>query len=116
MSLHVPSTPDTRHLMSAARLASMKPGAWLVNTARGNVVDEDALAVALRDGRLAGAGLDVHEHEPRVHPVLAAMENVVLLPHLGSATLETRTAMGMRALENLTAFFEGRTVRDRVGG
>jgi len=86
----------------------------LVNTARGPVVDEAALAAALKQGRIAAAGLDVYEEEPRVHPELLALENAVLLPHLGSATRETRTAMGMRVAENLEAFFAGRPLRDPV--
>ncbi len=114
VSLHCPATPATRHLIDAAALARMKPGAILVNTARGDVVDEAALASALADGTLAAAGLDVYEQEPRVHPALLALENVVLLPHLGSATTETRRAMGERALANLAAFFDGREPPDRV--
>ncbi|MGZ8493590.1 MAG: 2-hydroxyacid dehydrogenase [Gemmatirosa sp.] len=114
VSLHCPATPATRHLIDAAALAHVRPGAILVNTARGDVVDEAALADALRDGRLAAAGLDVHEHEPRVAPALLALENVVLLPHLGSATSETRRAMGDRALDNLEAFLDGREPPDRV--
>jgi lactate dehydrogenase-like 2-hydroxyacid dehydrogenase len=114
VSLHCPATPETRHLMNAERLALLKPGAYLINTARGDVVDEAALVAALRSGRLAGAGLDVYEREPQVSPELLAMENVVLLPHLGSATRETRIAMGMRALENLRLFFQGRPLRDKV--
>jgi lactate dehydrogenase-like 2-hydroxyacid dehydrogenase len=114
VSLHCPATPETRHLMNAERLARLKPGAFLINTARGDVVDEAALVTALRSGRLAGAGLDVFEREPRVSPELLAMENVVLLPHLGSATRETRVAMGMRALENLRLFFRGAPLRDKV--
>jgi lactate dehydrogenase-like 2-hydroxyacid dehydrogenase len=114
VSLHCPATPETRHLMNAERLARLKPGAYLVNTARGDVVDEAALVAALRSGRLAGAGLDVYEREPQVSPELLAMENVVLLPHLGSATQETRIAMGMRALENLRLFFQGKPLRDKV--
>ncbi len=114
VSLHCPATPETRHLMNAERLARLKPGAYLINTARGDVVDEAALVAALRSGRLAGAGLDVFEREPQVSPELLAMENVVLLPHLGSATRETRIAMGMRALENLRLFFQGRPLRDQV--
>ncbi|MFZ9899802.1 MAG: NAD(P)-dependent oxidoreductase, partial [Gemmatimonadaceae bacterium] len=88
--------------------------AVLVNTARGDVVDEAALVDALAGGRLAGAGLDVYEREPVVHPGLLGREDVVLLPHLGSATVESRVAMGMRALDNLVAVFEGRAPRDRV--
>jgi lactate dehydrogenase-like 2-hydroxyacid dehydrogenase len=114
VSLHCPATPETRHLMNADRLARLKPGAYLINTARGDVVDEAALVAALRAGRLAGAGLDVYEREPQVSPELLAMENVVLLPHLGSATQETRIAMGMRALENLRLFFKGAPLRDKV--
>ena len=114
VSLHCPATPETRHLIDARRLALMKPSAFLINTARGDVVDEAALVAALRAGTIAGAGLDVYEREPTVTPALLAMENVVLLPHLGSATQETRVAMGMRAIENLTAFFAGTPPRDRV--
>jgi lactate dehydrogenase-like 2-hydroxyacid dehydrogenase len=114
VSLHSPATPETHHLIDAARLALMQPSAFLINTARGDIVDEAALVAALKAGRIAGAGLDVFEHEPRVSPELLTMENVVLLPHLGSATHETRVAMGMRALENLEAFFAGRPPRDRV--
>jgi len=114
VSLHCPATPETRHLMNAERLARLKPGGFLINTARGDVVDEAALVAALRSGRLAGAGLDVFEREPQVSPELLAMENVVLLPHLGSATQETRVAMGMRALENLRLFFRGSPLRDKV--
>jgi lactate dehydrogenase-like 2-hydroxyacid dehydrogenase len=114
VSLHCPATPETRHLIDAAALARMRPTAVLVNTARGDVVDEAALAEALRGGRLAAAGLDVYEAEPRVHPALLPLENVVLLPHLGSATVETRRAMGERALANLVAFFDGGELPDRV--
>jgi lactate dehydrogenase-like 2-hydroxyacid dehydrogenase len=114
VSLHCPATPETRHLMNPDRLARLKPGAYLINTARGDVVDEAALVAALRAGRLAGAGLDVYEREPQVSSELLAMENVVLLPHLGSATQETRVAMGMRALENLRLFFKGAPLRDKV--
>ena len=114
VSLHCPATPETRHLVGARELARMKRSAILVNTARGDVVDEAALAAALRDGTITAAGLDVFEAEPRVHPALLTLENVVLLPHLGSATVETRTAMGMRALANLEAFFAGEEPPDRV--
>jgi lactate dehydrogenase-like 2-hydroxyacid dehydrogenase len=114
VSLHCPATPETRHLMNADRLRRMKPGAYLINSARGDVVDEAALVEALRAGHLAGAGLDVFEREPQVTAGLLAMENVVLLPHLGSATEETRVAMGLRALENLRLFFSGAPLRDRV--
>ncbi len=114
VSLHCPATPETRHLINAQRLALMKPTAFLINTARGDVVDEAALVAALKQGRIAGAALDVYEREPQVTPDLLAMENVVLLPHLGSATQETRVAMGLRAFENLKAFFAGAAPRDRV--
>jgi len=114
ISLHCPSTPATRHLMNAERFALMKPSAFLVNTARGDVVDEAALVAALESGTIAGAGLDVFEREPVVHPGLLASERCVLLPHLGSATLETRVAMGERAIANLDAFFRGDAPGDRV--
>jgi len=114
VSLHCPGGAETFHLIDAARLARMKPTAVLINTARGPVVDEAALAAALAAGRIAAAGLDVYEQEPRVHPDLLALENVVLLPHLGSATVETRTAMGMRVAANLDAFFAGQPLRDPV--
>jgi len=113
VSLHCPAMPETRHLMNRERLALMRPEALLINTARGDVVDEAALVEALANGTIAGAGLDVFENEPQVSPALLAMENVVLLPHLGSATRETRVAMGMRALENLRLFFSGAPLRDR---
>ena len=114
VSLHCPSTPATRGLLNAQRLARMKPGAFLINTARGDIVDDGALIDALRSGHLAGAGLDVYRGEPNIDPRYRALENVVLLPHLGSATRETRDAMGFRALDNLRAFFDGRPVPDRV--
>src|SRR6184192_1353266 len=114
VSLHSPATPETRHLIDARRLALMKRGAFLINNARGDIVDELALVAALKQGTIAGAGLDVFEREPAVTPDLLTMENVVLLPHLGSATHETRIAMGLRALENLKAFFAGAPPRDRV--
>ena len=114
VSLHSPATPETRHLIDARRLALMKRGAFLINTARGDIVDEAALVEALKRGTIAGAALDVFEREPLVPAELRTLENVVLLPHLGSATAETRAAMGLRALENLTAFFAGAPPRDRV--
>jgi lactate dehydrogenase-like 2-hydroxyacid dehydrogenase len=114
VSMHCPGGAENRHLIDAAALGRMKPGAILVNTARGEVVDEAALVAALRAGRIAGAGLDVYEAEPLLHPGLAALPNVTLLPHLGSATLETREAMGMKVAENLAAFFEGSEPPDRV--
>jgi lactate dehydrogenase-like 2-hydroxyacid dehydrogenase len=114
VSLHCPAMPETRHLMNRDRFAQMRPEAYLVNTARGDVVDESALVEALQAKRIAGAALDVFEREPQVTPALVGMENVVLLPHLGSATQETRVAMGMRAFENLQRFFAGQPLRDRV--
>jgi lactate dehydrogenase-like 2-hydroxyacid dehydrogenase len=114
VSLHMPGGSETRHLIDARRLGLMKPSAILVNTARGPVVDEAALTEALAGRRIAGAGLDVYEREPEVTPGLMGLENVVLLPHLGSATVETRTAMGMRVARNLDAFFDGREPPDRL--
>ncbi len=114
VSLHCPATPATRHLMGAAELARMPSHAVLINTARGDVVDEAALVAALEAGTIAGAGLDVFEAEPRVHPGLLGREDVVLLPHLGSATFETREAMGMRAVANLDAFFAAAPLPDAV--
>jgi lactate dehydrogenase-like 2-hydroxyacid dehydrogenase len=114
VSLHCPATPETRHLMNRERLARMRRSSYLINTARGDVVDEAALAEALSDGTIAGAGLDVYEREPQVTPALLTMENVVLLPHLGSATTETRVAMGRRAVENVRLFFSGAPLRDKV--
>lgn len=114
VSLHMPGGAANTHLIDAARLALMKPTAFLINTARGEVVDEAALADALAAGRLAGAGLDVFEREPAVNPALMGLENVVLAPHLGSATAGTRVGMGLRALENLRAAFAGREPPDRV--
>ncbi|MFO0229232.1 2-hydroxyacid dehydrogenase [Gemmatimonas sp.] len=115
VSLHCPATPETRHLINAATLAHMPEHAYLVNTARGDVVDEAALAFVLKERRIAGAGLDVYEFEPSVTAELRDLENVVLLPHLGSATIETRTNMGMRALRNVDAFVAGAGLPDRVG-
>ncbi|MCZ3378056.1 2-hydroxyacid dehydrogenase [Rhizobium sp. AG207R] len=114
VSLHCPGGAENRHLMNAARLAAMKPGSFLINTARGDVVDEAALISALEQGTIRGAGLDVYEAEPHVPERLRELENVVLLPHLGSATEETRTAMGMKVVDNITAFFAGREPPDRV--
>ena len=107
VSLHCPYTPETRHLVSAARLRTMKQTAYLVNTSRGPVVDEEALVDALASGVISGAGLDVFEHEPEVHPGLLERDDVVLLPHLGSATVETRTGMAVLAARNTVAVLAG---------
>jgi glyoxylate reductase len=107
VSLHVAYTPETHHLINAAALARMKPTAVLVNTARGAVIDEKALVAALRNGTIAAAGLDVFEREPQLDPELYDLPNCVLLPHLGSATIGTRTKMGMIAIDNLLAVFRG---------
>ena len=114
VSLHVPLTDETRHLIGQEQLALMKPTAFLINTARGPVVDEAALVTALEQQRLAGAGLDVFEEEPAVHFGLRVLRQVVLLPHLGSATLATRVRMGMICLENIGALFEGLSLPNQV--
>ena len=114
VSLHCPGGKETYHLINSERLALMKPAAFLINSARGDVIDLSALIKALNGGTIAGAGLDVFEGEPAVPDALLAMENVVLFPHLGSATIETRVEMGMRVIENIKAFFDGDEPRDRV--
>lgn len=114
VSLHCPGGAATKHLINAQSLACMKPTAILINTARGSVVDEEALARALAQRQIAAAGLDVYEHEPVVPASLQELENVVLLPHLGSATLEARTAMGMQMADNLDGFFAGKVPPNRV--
>jgi lactate dehydrogenase-like 2-hydroxyacid dehydrogenase len=114
VSLHCPGGAATRHLINSKTLSRMKSTAILINTARGSVVDEEALATALAQRQIAAAGLDVYEREPAVSPALQELENVVLLPHLGSATLEARTAMGMQMADNLDSFFAGRTPPNRV--
>jgi lactate dehydrogenase-like 2-hydroxyacid dehydrogenase len=114
VSLHCPGGEANRYLINADRLALMRQGAFLINTARGEVVDGMALSAALESGHLGGAGLDVFEGEPGIAPNLMASPNLVLLPHLGSATRETREAMGFRVVENLIAFFAGQDPRDRV--
>jgi glyoxylate reductase len=108
ISIHVALTQETRHMLGAEQFRKMKPTAVLVNTSRGPVIDEGALVEALRSGELFAAGLDVFEKEPEVHPGLLDLDNAVIIPHLGSATVETRDAMGMLAVENLTAALEGR--------
>jgi lactate dehydrogenase-like 2-hydroxyacid dehydrogenase len=114
VSLHMPGGGGNQHVIGADRLARMKPTAFLVNSARGDIVDQRALVAALRDGTIAGAGLDVYENEPEVPQDLCELENVVLLPHLGSATREARTAMGMMVLDNLEAFLADREPPCRV--
>ena len=107
VSVHCPLTPETRHLIDAGALRRMREDAYLVNSARGPIVDEAALAAALRDGVIAGAALDVFENEPEVHPDLVGLDNAVLVPHLGSATIETRTAMAELAAANVIAVLAG---------
>jgi len=114
ISIHCPHTPATFHLLSERRLKLMKPSAYLINTARGEIVDEEALIRMLAAGDLAGAGLDVFEHEPAVNQKLLAMNNVTLLPHMGSATIEGRINMGEKVLINIRAFSDGHTPPDRV--
>jgi len=114
VSLHCPLTPETRHFIDTRRIGMMKQGTILVNTARGGVVKDDDLIAALKSGRLGSAGLDVFEGEPNLHKGYAELENTFLLPHLGSATLETREAMGFKALDNLDAFFAGKAPPDRI--
>lgn len=109
VSLHVPLSAETRHAIGSRELALMKPTAYLINTSRGPVVDEQALVAALKAGRIAGAALDVYEHEPALTPGLTLLDNVILLPHVGSATLETRTRMAAMAAQNLIAGLSGQT-------
>lgn len=114
VTIHVPLTPSTHHLIGARELALMRPTSILINTARGPIVDEAALADALKRGAIAGAGLDVFEQEPAIHPELTQLKQVVLLPHLGSATLHTRVQMGLVCLKNIQAVLEGRPAPDQV--
>lgn len=114
VTIHAPLTPATRHLIGACELAWMRPAAFLINTARGPIVDEGALAEALKTGIIAGAGLDVYEQEPALHPALAQLKQVVLLPHLGSATLQARVQMGLVCLKNIEAVLEGRLAPNQV--
>jgi glyoxylate reductase len=114
ISVNCPHTPATYHLLSARRLQLMKPSAYLVNTARGEVIDEAALARMLDKGLLAGAGLDVFEHEPAINPKLKKLPNVMLLPHMGSSTLESRTEMGEKVIINIKTFADGHKPPDRI--
>ena len=114
VSLHCPAGADTHHILSAARIASMKPGAFVVNTARGDLIDEVALIAALTEGRLGGAGLDVFAHEPAIDPRLLQLPNVVAMPHLGSATVEGREASGERVIANIRFWADGHRPPDQV--
>lgn len=114
ISLNCPHTPATYHLLSARRLQLMKPSAYLINTSRGEVVDESALAKMLEKGQLAGAGLDVYEHEPAINPKLKKLANVVLLPHMGSSTIEGRSQMGDKVIINIKTFVDGHTPPDII--
>ena len=114
ISVNCPRTPGTFHLLNAPRLAMVKPGAIIINTSRGDVIEEAALVRGLADGRIGGAGLDVYEHEPAVTPKLLKMENVVLTPHIASATVEARVAMGEKVIANIKAHVDGHPPPDRV--
>jgi lactate dehydrogenase-like 2-hydroxyacid dehydrogenase len=114
LAFHCVSTPKTQGMLNAERIALLPDGAIVVNASRGAVVDDDALIAALKSGKVAAAGLDVYNNEPNVHPGYLDLPNTFLMPHIGSATKETRDAMGFRALDNLDAFFAGREPRDRV--
>lgn len=114
LSFHCPATPETRHILNAARIASMKPTAYVVNTARGELIDEDALIAALQNGRLGGAGLDVYQNEPAVDPRFLELRSVVTLPHLGSATIEGREASGEKVIANIQFWVNGHRPPDQV--
>jgi lactate dehydrogenase-like 2-hydroxyacid dehydrogenase len=114
LSLHCPATPESTGMMNASTFAQMPDNAILVNTARGALIDEDALLAALESGKLAAAGLDCFQTEPGGNPAFSAHENIFMLPHIGSATFETRDAMGFRALDNLDAFFAGKVPGDKL--
>ena len=114
LSINCPHTPATYHLLSARRLQLLRPHCYIVNTSRGEVVDENALTRMLQKGELAGAGLDVFEHEPAVNPKLLTLDNVVLLPHMGSATIEGRIDMGEKVIINIKTFIDGHAPPDRV--
>ena len=114
VSLHCPSTKETKGLMNKETISKMKTSAYLINTARGDIVNESDLVEALKEEKIMGAGLDVYEKEPEVHRELIKLKNVFLLPHLGSATTETREAMGFRVFDNIKAFFDNKEPIDRV--
>ncbi len=114
LSLHCPATPESQGLLDARRIARLPDGAIVVNTARGALVDDAALIAALETGKLGAVGLDVYNDEPNIHAAYRGLANSFLLPHIGSATRETRDAMGFRALDNMDAIFAGRTPGDRV--
>ena len=114
ISINCPHTPATYHLLSARRLKLLKPTAYIVNTARGEVIDENALARMIEAGDIAGAGLDVFEHEPAVNPKLVTSDRVVVLPHMSSATIEGRIDMGEKVIINIKTFLDGHSPPDRV--
>ena len=115
VSLHCAATPDTFQILDEAALGAMSPDSYVINTARGDIIDEAALVAALETGGIAGAGLDVYQGEPAINPAIMAAPNTVLLPHLGSATRETRVAMGMKVVANARAFAAGDPLPDPVG-
>ena len=114
LTLHCPASPETHHIINAARIAMMKPTAYLINTARGDLIDEEALIAALEAGKLGGAGLDVYAREPMIDPRLLALPNVITLPHLGSATVEGREASGERVIANIRFWADGHRPPDQV--
>jgi glyoxylate reductase len=114
LTLHCPASPDTHHILDARRIAAMKPDAYVINTARGDLIDEQALIDALQQGRLGGAGLDVFAHEPAVDPRLLNLPNVVAMPHLGSATIEGREASGEKVIANIRFWADGHRPPDQV--
>ena len=114
LAFHCVATPQTRKMLNSDRIVLLPPGAIVVNASRGAVIDDEALIAALKSGKVAAAGLDVYNNEPDIHPEYRELPNTFLMPHIGSATKETRDAMGFRALDNLDAFFAGREPKDRV--
>ena len=114
LAFHCVATPQTRKMLNSDRIALLPPGAIVVNASRGAVIDDEALIAALKSGKVAAAGLDVYNNEPDIYPEYRELPNTFLMPHIGSATKETRDAMGFRALDNLDAFFAGRAPKDRV--